>query len=113
MPRRGENKYKRRDGRWEGRVLIDSKYHSVYARSYSEVKQKLRSFSVKPMNDKQTDQPHRNLPGKSLLQLVLSRRLSRSSTAFPIPSLQSRRRLQNPHLNLLKSTFRVLLSVLQ
>lgn len=55
MPRRGENIYKRRDGRWEGRVLIDSKYHSVYARSYSEVKQKLRSYSVKPMNDKQTD----------------------------------------------------------
>lgn len=55
MPRRGENIYKRRDGRWEGRVLIDSKYHSVYARSYSEVKQKLRSYSVKPMNDKQTE----------------------------------------------------------
>lgn len=55
MPRRGENIYKRRDGRWEGRVLIDSKYHSVYARSYSEVKQKLRSYSVKPMNDKQAD----------------------------------------------------------
>lgn len=55
MPRRGENIYKRRDGRWEGRVLIDSKYHSVYARSYSEVKQKLRSYSVKSMNDKQTD----------------------------------------------------------
>lgn len=46
MPRRGENIYKRRDGRWEGRVLIDSKYHSVYARSYSEVKQKLRSYPL-------------------------------------------------------------------
>lgn len=46
MPRRGENIYKRRDGRWEGRVLIDSRYHSVYAHSYSEVKQKLRCYSV-------------------------------------------------------------------
>ena len=45
MPRRGENIYKRRDGRWEGRVLINSRYHSVYARSYAEVKQKLRSYS--------------------------------------------------------------------
>lgn len=56
MPRRGENIYKRRDGRWEGRILINSKYHSVYARSYSDVKQKLRSYSVKPMNDKQKEQ---------------------------------------------------------
>lgn len=55
MPRRGENIYKRRDGRWEGRVLIDSKYHSVYARSYYEVKQKLRSFSTESNRNKQTD----------------------------------------------------------
>lgn len=45
MSRRGENIYKRRDGRWEGRILIDSRYHSVYAHSYSEVKQKLRNYS--------------------------------------------------------------------
>lgn len=45
MPRRGENIYKRRDGRWEGRILIGSRYHSVYAHSYSEVKQKLRNYS--------------------------------------------------------------------
>lgn len=36
MPRRGENIYKRRDGRWEGRYIADRKpdgkaiYHSVY-----------------------------------------------------------------------------------
>ncbi|MGN1340811.1 MAG: tyrosine-type recombinase/integrase [Oscillospiraceae bacterium] len=46
MPRRGENIYKRRDGRWEGRILSDSGYHSVYAHSYSEVKQKLRIYSI-------------------------------------------------------------------
>ncbi len=47
MSRRGENIYKRKDGRWEGR-FIDSydqygkpKYHSVYGRSYTEVKEKL------------------------------------------------------------------------
>lgn len=46
MPRTGENIYKRRDGRWEGRYMKESvggkaKYSSVYARSYREVKEKL------------------------------------------------------------------------
>lgn len=47
MSRRGENIYKRKDGRWEGR-FFDSydqygkpKYHSGYAKSYTEVKEKL------------------------------------------------------------------------
>lgn len=49
MARRGENIYKRKDGRWEGRYKdgADSfgktKYRSVYARTYSEVKAKLIS----------------------------------------------------------------------
>lgn len=49
MSRRGENIYKRKDGRWEGRFL-DSynrfgkpKYRSVYAKTYSEVKEKVDS----------------------------------------------------------------------
>lgn len=47
MARTGENIYKRKDGRWEGRYikLYDAngkpKYGYVYARTYSEVKQKL------------------------------------------------------------------------
>ena len=41
MPRRGENIYKRKDGRWEGRILTaDGKYQYVYARTYREVKEK-------------------------------------------------------------------------
>ncbi len=41
MPRRGENVYKRKDGRWEGRVLKpDGKYHYVYAKSYKAIKEK-------------------------------------------------------------------------
>lgn len=41
MPRRGENIYKRKDGRWEGRVLKpDGKYQYVYSRTYREVKEK-------------------------------------------------------------------------
>lgn len=47
MSRRGENIYKRRDGRWEGRYIAEydingkAKYRAVYAHSYNEVKQKL------------------------------------------------------------------------
>ncbi|QIB67995.1 site-specific integrase [Aminipila butyrica] len=41
MPRRGENIYKRKDGRWEGRVLgSGGKYQYVYSRTYKEVKEK-------------------------------------------------------------------------
>ncbi len=46
MPRRGENIYKRKDGRWEARYIKEispegkKKYGSVYAKSYKEVKTK-------------------------------------------------------------------------
>lgn len=46
MGRRGENIRKRGDGRWEARVIkgYDSRqraiYHSVYGKTYSEVKKK-------------------------------------------------------------------------
>lgn len=46
MPRKGENIYKRKDGRWEGRYIrsYDSehkaKYAYVYGKTYSEVKRK-------------------------------------------------------------------------
>lgn len=47
MPRRGENIYKRKDGRWEGRFIKGynesgkALYKSVYAGSYADVKEKL------------------------------------------------------------------------
>ena len=46
MPRKGENIYKRKDGRWEGRYIKnrDGKkavYGYVYAKTYSDVKKKL------------------------------------------------------------------------
>lgn len=45
MPRRGENIYKRKDGRWEGRILLcTGKYRYLYAKSYKEVKEKMRDF---------------------------------------------------------------------
>ena len=45
MPRRGENIYKRKDGRWEGRVKRpDGNYQYVYAKTYKEVKEKKLSI---------------------------------------------------------------------
>ena len=47
MARKGENIYKRKDGRWEGRYRIPNPsgtkalYRSVYGKSYREVREKL------------------------------------------------------------------------
>ncbi|MCH5188656.1 MAG: site-specific integrase [Oscillospiraceae bacterium] len=52
MPRRGENIYKRKDGRYEGRYLksysIDGKaiYGSIYSRSYADIKNKLTALKA-------------------------------------------------------------------
>ena len=52
MARRGENIYKRKDGRWEGRYKSgykengQAKYRSVYGHTYAEVKQKLAPLKV-------------------------------------------------------------------
>ena len=50
MARRGENVYKRKDGRWEGRVLgKDGKYRYFYATSYRQVKEKIKNASEQPV----------------------------------------------------------------
>lgn len=56
MPRRGENVYKRKDGRWEGRILKpDGKYRYVYAKTYKEVKDKQKNYKehIRPLEIKQ------------------------------------------------------------
>lgn len=71
MPRKGENIYKRKDGRWEGRYIKSRSdtgkaiYGYVYAHSYREVKSKLmfsiqttvtnHPISAKPELPKQTN----------------------------------------------------------
>lgn len=51
MSRRGENIYKRKDGRWEGRYIEryeangKAKYKSVYARTYSDVRIKMKDHA--------------------------------------------------------------------
>lgn len=54
MPRRGENIYKRKDGRWEARYVKEitadgrKKYGSVYADNYREVKTKQQQYLLQP-----------------------------------------------------------------
>ncbi len=55
MPRKGENIYKRKDSRWEGRYRVGyndsgtAKYRSVYGKTYQEVKQKLTEYKAMPI----------------------------------------------------------------
>lgn len=57
MSRRGENIYKRKDGRWEGRYIKGkdlkgkAKYGYVYAKNYAEVKEKLNEIKAQPVNN--------------------------------------------------------------
>lgn len=45
MSRKGENIYKRRDGRWEGHIKkADGKYKYVYAKTYKEVREKKKNY---------------------------------------------------------------------
>lgn len=58
MARKGENIYKRKDGRWEGRCRIGKKagkkagYISVYGKTYREAKEKLFAKRRELMTDK-------------------------------------------------------------
>lgn len=57
MPKRGENIRKRKDGRWEGRFKTGTNeqghtiYHSVYGKTYREVKERLRIKEIQNSND--------------------------------------------------------------
>lgn len=65
MSRTGENIYKRKDGRWEGRYIKSygaggkAKYGFVYSKSYSEVKTKLSIAKAESI--KQVVEPSPNL----------------------------------------------------
>ena len=44
MPKRGENIHKRKDGRWEARIITNGKMKSIYADNYRTVKEKQRNY---------------------------------------------------------------------
>ena len=53
MSRKGENIYKRKDGRWEARYIVGhgdnghAKYRSVYGKTYKEAKKKKQEALLK------------------------------------------------------------------
>ena len=57
MARKGENIYKRKDGRWEGRYIRErtpegqAVYGYVYGRSYREVKEKKMEAIIAPEDE--------------------------------------------------------------
>lgn len=69
MPRKGENIYKRKDGRWEGRYIKThingkAKYGYVYAKSYRETKEKLNLFR-NLLDEGNTSAPYAKISSKS------------------------------------------------
>lgn len=61
MSKRGENIYKRKDGRWEGRYIKGrtqggkARYGYIYAKTYREVKAKLNQLPEKPLPAENVD----------------------------------------------------------
>lgn len=93
MPRHGENIYKRRDGRYEGRYVIGktsigkTRFGYIYGYQYAAVRNQLlqkKAEQLKKQNDSITDctlllRQYRTNPDKrhqSLLSFVLSLRLT-------------------------------------
>ncbi|MCI8560273.1 MAG: site-specific integrase [Dorea sp.] len=67
MSRRGENIRKRKDGRWEGRYYTQGSQpgyrlsHSVYAKTYGEVKEKLSAAKLSAKNISKEQIKYRNI----------------------------------------------------
>ena len=72
MPRRGENIYKRKDGRWEGRVLApNGKYQYTYAKTYKEVKSKKQTL-LKQITQQKTPESKEMLNATALFDVWLN-----------------------------------------
>lgn len=90
MPRRGENIRKRKDGRWEGRYCTrepgtgKSIPHSVYAKSYGEVKQKLYKAKMgkERMEEKASAKISFNIVAEEWLNFVRNERKQATYTKY-------------------------------
>lgn len=62
MPRRGMNIYKRKDGRWEGRIKREGReknkrcYRSVYGKTYAEVKEQMKNIKAEKSSDREVQE---------------------------------------------------------
>lgn len=85
MPRKGENIYKRKDGRWEGRYIKGRRsngkaiYGYLYAYSYRELKKKMVNYKQKIIISKREEQSifKSNITFGTLTKLWMSSRKMR------------------------------------
>ena len=96
MPKRGENIYKRKDGRWEGRYISGrypngrAKYTSIYGKSYREVKsllEKRKGERIKTIT-----------PSVITIKVLMETWLSLRSTVIKESSYQRYEDLINCHI---------------
>ena len=88
MSRRGENIYKRKDGRWEGRYIKSHEnrkihYGYVYGKTYREVKQKILSSAqntVVPVVQDIPELPTETFGATALEWLTVSRNQLKESS---------------------------------
>ena len=100
MPRRGENIFKRKDGRWEARFIAEvtmdgkKKYGSVYAKTYKEVKAKQQIYINQPQLASQSGQ-------EKTLGTIMTEWLTESKNQLKISSYRKYQALIRNHLSLI------------
>lgn len=98
MPRRGENIFKRKDGRWEARfvkeITIDGnkKYGSVYAPTYREVKAKQQLYINQPQLAEQRFQDKR-------LEMIMAEWLDENKNQLKISSYRKYQAIVQNHIS--------------
>ena len=83
MPRKGENIYKRKDGRWEGRYIKKYNFNNkavygyVYGHSYTEVKTKLNEAKSNGVNKNNS-----NIKNSKTLEYYSTKWLDENNSRF-------------------------------
>lgn len=101
MPKRGENIYKRKDGRWEGRYYITNngqkRLKSVYAHSYSDIKAKLMYVKLNSQKYIENKSGDMDFYSKTWLESV---RMSCKPATFTKYRLMYKNHIQQPMGNM-------------
>lgn len=88
MPRKGENIYKRKDGRWEGRYIASyesngkAKYRYIYEKSYRAVKDKMILAQKENIDSISTEHPAVLVFGDILLLWLQSVKLRTKESTY-------------------------------
>lgn len=103
MPRKGENIYKRKDGRWEGRYIRSrdengkAAYGYIYGKTYNEVKQKLLKMKVFPRQRTANQRDQKTTYNQLLDDWLRSTRLKTKESTYAHYAHLIRSHIQ-PHL---------------